>query len=201
MAAPRSLSEINDLIAGGLGFPKTRLAVTVPQFSSNEQLHYVYRACAFRRGDRGERMCWKSVERLAEKASFLEKRSKEVAGDWEVCIDARPKDMFRDAKVTYFSHFLNCLDNLPTVYEVEQKFAEQVKVSGSAIDTHVLGTTARAVRALQECRLKVDSSIGQFNHICEQTSSVQTEIEEVKSVLDETAGAVEDILSLVESQG
>ncbi|KAL3692395.1 hypothetical protein R1sor_006046 [Riccia sorocarpa] len=218
MAAPRSLLEIKELIDGGKPFPKTRLAVTVAQFSSNEQLNYVYRACAFRRGKNDERMCWKSVEQLqgyssmrrlswmlimyagstgAEKSSFLDKKS--IAGDWEVCIEARPKDQFRDAKVTYFSRFLNCMDNLPGSYEVEQKILEQVLPS-ELTDTHLVATAENAVRAIRECRGKIDSSLGQFQSICETVSLIQAEIEEVKTVIDDTERAVEDILSLLESQ-
>ncbi|KAL3695594.1 hypothetical protein R1sor_009670 [Riccia sorocarpa] len=40
MAAPRSLSDVNELIAGGLSFSKTRLVVMVAQFSSNDQLNH-----------------------------------------------------------------------------------------------------------------------------------------------------------------
>ncbi|KAL3697297.1 hypothetical protein R1sor_011373 [Riccia sorocarpa] len=243
MAVPRSLSEINELIAGGLPFPKTRLAVTIAQFSSNEQLNYVYRACAFRRGKNDERMCWKSVERhqgyssmrrlsldadhlpkytvfqagteflevsptefaslpAIEKSSFLDKKSKEVAGDWEVCIESRPKDQFKDAKVTYFSRFLNCIDNLPGVYEVEQKFLEQVTVSEPAVsrfDTHLVATAELAVQAIQECRGRIDVSLGLFHSICEEVRSIQTEIAEVNVVIADTERAVQDILSLLES--
>ncbi|KAL3690717.1 hypothetical protein R1sor_004368 [Riccia sorocarpa] len=242
--------------------PKTRLAVTIAQFSSNDQLHYVYRACAFKRG---ERMCWKSVERLSgyscgrrlnidadhvcgehgwewtwffhvklrdgsvadvplmelpryivfqagseffeisagefaswtspEKSTFLGKKSKEVAEDWEVCIEARPNDSFRDAKVTYFSRFLNCMDNLSAVIEVEQKLSEQL-----CMDAHLVGTAECAVRALHECRMKIDNSLGLFDHLCEQVYVIRAEIEEVKTIIDETDRAVQDIVSLVESQ-
>ncbi|KAL3691895.1 hypothetical protein R1sor_005546 [Riccia sorocarpa] len=246
--------------------------MTVAQFSSNEQLNYVYRACAFRRGKNDERMCRKSVERLqgysssrrlsldadhvcgehgwewawffhvklrdnsvaavplmqlpkytifqagseffeispeqfaswspGEKSTFLEKKSKDVVGDWEVCIEARLKDSFRDAKVTYFSRYLNCLDNLPAVYEVEQKFMEQVTISEPAVsynDTHLVATAENAVRALRECRSKVDSTASQIVDISEQLSSIRAEIEEVKSVVDNTERAVQDILTLIAS--
>ncbi|KAL3692261.1 hypothetical protein R1sor_005912 [Riccia sorocarpa] len=102
MAAPRSLSEIKELIAGGMPFPKTRLAMTVAQFSSNEQLNYVYRACAFRRGKNDERMCWKSVEWLQGYSSMrhLSLDADHVCGEhvWEWACFFHIK--FRDGSVT-----------------------------------------------------------------------------------------------------
>ncbi|KAL3681557.1 hypothetical protein R1sor_024513 [Riccia sorocarpa] len=186
MAAPRSISEVNELIVWEYCRLRRRgLAVTVTQFSTNDQLHCVYRACAFRRGENGERVCWKSVERLTG-YSWMKRFSLDadhVCGEhgWEWAWVFHIK--LRDASVADVP-----LMQLP-------------KYTASQIDTHIVGAAARAIRAMQECHLKVDSSIGQFNHICEQISSVQAEIEEVKSVMDYTAQAVEDILSLIESQG
>ncbi|KAL3699530.1 hypothetical protein R1sor_017552 [Riccia sorocarpa] len=124
-----------------------------------------------------------------EKSSFLDKKSKEVAGDWEVCIESRPKDQCRDAKVTYFSRFLNCMDNLPGVNKVEQKFLEQVTVLEPAVSqysTHLVATLEHAVRTIQECRGRIDVSLGQFQCICEEVRSFQTEIAEVNVVITDT---------------